>query len=140
MEKKKILIEQLSDIGAKGGSVTGGAKAIAARFNGKQGGRPKKIYIYGILNLGTGQIEYVGQTWNVRQRFNAHTCRTGRFKCVQFPIGVVILCVTDESRANEAEQLFWTHYKKHGQAKRNGKQFSDYKFRNEQWLQKRGYL
>ncbi len=139
MAKTNIYIQELARIGAKGGRVTGGAKAIAAKFNGQHGGRPKKIYIYGLLNLDSGQVEYIGQTRNVRQRFNAHICRGGRFRCVQFPIGVVILCVTDESRANEAEEMFWRHYKKHGEAKLNGKQFRDYKFRNIKWLKQRGY-
>lgn len=40
--KRKTAVQKyLSEIGKMGGSATGGAKAIAARRNGKKGGRKK---------------------------------------------------------------------------------------------------
>lgn len=38
----ELIQQYLSDIGKRGGKVSGGAKASASRANGKLGGRPKK--------------------------------------------------------------------------------------------------
>lgn len=114
----------LQELGSLGGKVTGGAKAIAARYNGALGGRPGKIYVYGIINLDNGRVEWVGQTKNPKSRFTAHQSgNDARFRRVQFPIGLVILAVTDDRQANEVEKAFFEHYKQHGQCSMNAEKF-----------------
>lgn len=143
MNKSDILRDHLKAIGSKGGKSRSAAKLKACAENAKEGGRPGKIYIYGIVNLDNGRIEYVGQTDNPRNRFSTHTSRGGKFRneekakfrSIQFPVGMVILCVTTETFANAAEKLFYEHYKAKGQCRMNGDQFRDYYARRPEFLE-----
>ena len=130
-------------IGAIGGRIKSAAKMRAAISNARLGGRNRKIYIYGMVNLNTGRIEYVGQSRDPKARFNAHACvtgkfhrkqRPGKFKAIQFPIGLAILCVTTEAHANAVERLFYDHYKSFGQCRMNGEKFRGYYMREPEFL------
>lgn len=143
-KKSGVLSDHLKAIGAEGGKAKTPAKVKASRENGQEGGRPKKVYIYGIVNLDTGRIEYIGQTDNPKSRFNRHRCCTGKFKtkdgtskfkAIQFPVGMVILCVTTEAQANTAEKLFYEHYKSLGQCRMNGDKFREYYARRPEFLE-----
>ena len=129
------LHDYFSKIGTEGGKSTSEAKILAAKANGLAGGRPRHVYIYGLLNLDTGRVEYIGQTEDIRRRLRGHISGSGRkANPIPFQIGVVVLCKTDENHANECEQLFYEHYKKHGQCSMNGEKYVPYWARTPKWL------
>lgn len=117
--------------------MTSEMKALAARANGLAGGRPCTIYIYGLVNLETGRVEYIGQTKDIRARLRGHISGSGRKASpIPFQIGVVVLCKTDEKHANECEQLFFEHYRQQGECSMNGEKFKPYYARTPKWLEK----
>ena len=78
------------------------------------------VYIYGIVNLKTGRVDYVGQTCNLRQRASA---QIGRFKRTGLEVGIVLLRETTSDKANEAEEEFFDKFKAAGCCALNGPVF-----------------
>lgn len=71
------------------------------------------IFIYAIRHGITREALHVGQTKNLRARFNGHRCVNGKFTKIgqppwclpfPFPVKMELLAVTDSAHANEAEQ------------------------------------
>lgn len=86
--------------------------------------RPKRVYIYGLVDLNKGHVVYVGQSRDPRQREAGHRAPNGKF--AGFQIGVVVLAVTNRANADRMERKFYERFKRLGLCAMNGKEFKPF--------------
>lgn len=80
------------------------------------------IYIYGVVSLRSGRIEWVGQSTNPIARFYGMRSPSGKFQGTRIAL-ILLGTAPDRGRANQTEKKYFERYRKQGGCRKMFRRF-----------------